>query len=209
MNKVIGIISYLPDNEKIRKIREVKIDSLVSTCEELFDLPIIIIAQNWKNFNTNCCQIYRYDKPLGIVKARKELRKAFLNSGYDYLIMLDDDCSLTGTKEGFNNYLKEIDNHPGMFGTFKGTLLKLFAISKEMFSLQDFGDGEVENGDFFEDILFVNTLITKYPDKQFKFSRLEINESSNNFNDENSTWFHGQFNKHEIGDKTREMLGGL
>lgn len=187
MNKVIGIISYLPDDEKKRKIREEKITSLIRTCDELFDLPIIIIAQNWKDFDIDCCQLYKFDKPLGIVGARKELRKVFLKSGYDYLIMLDDDCNITGTQGGFDNYLKEIDQHPGMFGTFNGTLLKLFAISKEIFSLQDYGDGKVEDGDFFEDILLVNTLQKKFPDKHFVFSKSNISEKSNNFNDENST----------------------
>ena len=205
MNKCIGIISYLPDDENKRKIREKKIVSLLSDCDKYLDLPIIIIAQNWKDFNVDCCQLYRYDKPLGIVGARKELRKKFLESGYDYLIMLDDDCVISGTKEGFDKYLSEIDNHPGMYGKFKGTLLKLFAISKEIFALQDFGDGRVENGDFFEDILFVNTLDKKYPDKQFTFSQC-VKEQSNNYNDENSTWYHGQYNKHEIGDRTRALL---
>ena len=206
MNKVIGIISYLPDDVNKRKIREEKIDSLIKTCNELFDLPIIIVAQNWKDFKVDCCQLYKFEKPLGIVGARKELRKIFLHSGYDYLIMLDDDCKVLGTKEGANRYLKEIDNHPGMFGVFYGTLLKLFAISKEIFSLQDYGDGEVENGDFFEDILLVNTLEKRFPNKKFVFSKKDIKEESNNFNDENSTWYYGQFNKHAIGDKTRELL---
>ena len=208
MNKAIGIISYLPDDEKKRKIREEKINNLIRTCDEFFDLPIIIIAQNWKDFEISCHQylIYKFNKPLGIVGARKALREVFLQSEYDYLIMLDDDCNVIGSKEGADNYLKEIDQHPGMFGVFYGTLLKLFAISKEVFALQDYGDGKVEDGDFFEDILFVNTLEKKYPNKKFCFSKYKLGEKSNNFNDENSTWFYGQFDKHKIGDKTRTML---
>lgn len=209
MNNVIGIISYLPDDKEKREIRKEKIISLVCKCNELFDLPIIIIAQNWKDFSIDCCQLCRHDKPLGIVGARNELRKVFLNSGYDYLIMLDDDCEIFGTADGVETYLKEIDEHPGMFGTFHGTLLKLFAISKEVFELLDFGDGRVEDGDYFEDILFVNTLEKKYKDKKFQFSRINLREKSNNFNDENSTWFHGQYVKREIGDRTRKILGNL
>ena len=129
MNKVIGIISYLPDDEMKRKIREEKISYLIRTCDELFDLPIIIVAQNWKDFNVDCCQLYSYDKPLGIVEARRKLRKIFLESGYDYLIMLDDDCELTGDKESADKYLEQINNNPGKYGIFKTNLLKLFAQS--------------------------------------------------------------------------------
>lgn len=206
MNKVIGIISYLPDDPKTRKIREEKIASLLSACDELFDLPIIIVAQNWKDFNVDCCQIYSFDEPLGIIGARKELRKIFLKSGYDYLIMLDDDCVLSGDQESAKRYLDQIDSHPGGYGMFKSTLLKLFAISKEILSEVDYRDGEVENGDFFEDILFVETLKKKYPHNAFVFNRGNLNEISNNYNDENSTWYHGQFNKKAMGDKTREMI---
>lgn len=206
MNKVIGIISYLPDDEKKRKIREEKITSLIRTCNDLFDLPIIIVAQNWKDFRVDCCQLYSFTEPLGIIGARKELRKVFLASNYDYLIMLDDDCVIDGDQSSAKKYLDQIDNHPGCFGMFKATLLKLFAISKEIFREVDYGDGKVEEGDFFEDILFVETLKKKYPHKAFVFNRGNLKETSNNYNDENSTWFHGQFNKRAMGDKTKEMV---
>ena len=210
MNKVIGIISYLPDDKEKRKIREEKIASLIDICNELFDLPIMIVAQNWKDFDIECCQLYKYDSPLGIIKARNTLRDIFLDSGYEYLIMLDDDCELTGDIESAEKYLSEIDSHPGGFGTWSGTLLKLFAISKEIFIEEDFGKGSVENGDYFEDILFVNTLLKKYPDKHFQFDKkINLKEKSNNFNDENSTWFYGQYNKHDIGDRTREILSRI
>lgn len=209
MNKVIGIISYLPDDKNKRNIREEKISSLIDTCNELFDLPIIIVAQNWKDFTIDCCQLYKYDNPLGIIGARNELRRIFLESGYDYLIMLDDDCEITGTTEGASLYLSEIDDHPEMYGIFNGTLLKLFAISKEVFKEIDFGSGRVEDGDYFEDILFVNTLEQKYKDKKFSFRKKDLIEKSNNFNDENSTWFHGQYVKREIGDRTREILKNI
>lgn len=210
MKICIGIISYLPDNKIKRANREYQLNKLIKDCNRIFNLPIMIIAQNWKDFSIDDnITLFKYDQPLGIVGARKELRQKFLNSDYDYLIMLDDDCEIQGTRSSGINYINEIKNHPGMFGIFNGTLLKLFAISKEIFLQLDYGNGNVESGDFFEDILFVNTLLKKYPNKKFQFKKQDIFEKSNNYNDPNSTWFHGQFNKHDIGDKTRKILSTI
>ena len=209
MKICIGIISYLPDSEEKRLFRQIKLLQLIESCNKLFNLPIVIIAQNWKDFEVSSCIVYRYDDPLGIVGARKELRRVFLESDYDYLVMLDDDCVLSGSSEDGHNYIRQIEEHPGMCGIFNITLLKLFAISKEMFSMIDYGNGRVEDGDFFEDILLVNSIKKLYPNKVFAFNHGNLSEVSNNFNDPYSTWFHGQFNKHEIGDKTRAILRNL
>ena len=207
MKICIGIISYLPDDSKIRFNRLEKLKILISNCNKIFNLPIIIIAQNWKDINLPGVKAKFYDSPLGIVGARKELRKEFLNSEYDYIIMLDDDCEIFVNDDLDGKlYLDQIKEHPGMCGIFAGTLLKLFAISKELFKLVNFGDGSVESGDFFEDILFVNTILTKYKDKVFTFKKNGLAERSNNFDDPNSTWFYGQYNKHDIGDRTRKLL---
>lgn len=209
MKICIGIISYLPDDAKKREARVDKLYKLIEACNDIFKLPFIIVAQNWKGekFNINDdSKIINYTEPLGIIGARQELRKIFLTSNFDYLIMLDDDCELTGTQESGIQYIKQIEEHPDMYGTWNGTLLKLFAISKEMFKQIDFGTGKVENGDYFEDILFVNTLKKKFPTKHFIFNKNDLVEKSNNYNDPNSTWFYGQFNKHDIGDRTRLIL---
>ena len=66
--------------------------------------------------------------------------------------MLDDDIVLVGTQPSADRYLKQIEENPQKFGTFKALTLQLFAISKEMFSLIDYPDGEIVNGDFFEDM---------------------------------------------------------
>lgn len=96
--------------------------------------------------------IYSYKSRLGITEARRELRKRFLESSYDYLIMLDDDIVLIGNKEAANRYIRQIDDNPGKFGTFKQLTLQLFAISKEMFNLIDYPKGSPDSGDFFEDM---------------------------------------------------------
>lgn len=46
MDKCIGIISYLPDDINVREYRKDKLLKLINTLNNLFNLPIIIIAQN-------------------------------------------------------------------------------------------------------------------------------------------------------------------
>ena len=120
--------------------------------------------------------------------------------------MLDDDCTIVGTTEQAKKYLNLIDANPGKFGTFKGTLFKLFAISKALFQYEDFPDLEAENGEIFEDIYFVGKLRKKYPQSEFDLSCSGLFENSDSAWDKDSTWFHHQYDKHEIGDKTRALL---
>ena len=166
--------------------------TLLNICDYLFNLPIIIIAQNWKDQKFSCKDLilYTYEDKLGITGARKELRKKFLESTYDYLIMLDDDCTLIGSSG--KNYLQQIDNNPGCFIEFKKTLLKLFAISKELIAQVDFADVSPEKGEGFEDRIFVNTLRKKFPDKQRLFVSTGIMEHSISTADVYSTWYAGQ-----------------
>ena len=96
IKKVIGIVSYFPDNINDRKKRITRFKKLLEQIGMFFsEIPIIIIAQNWNGYNPICNKneliVYNY-KRLGILNARKELRKKFLESEYDYLIMFDDDC---------------------------------------------------------------------------------------------------------------------
>lgn len=210
MKICIGIISYFPDDDK-REIRIERAKKVIEDCNKLFDLPIIIVAQNWKGvmlYDDNL-HIHRYDK-LGITGARKELRKLFLDSEYDYMIMLDDDAKLVGTRSDASLYLDQIENHPGKwYGIYKSQLLKLFAISKDMFREVDYPEGEAENGDFFEDMYLIMLLNKLYPENKFLFIRNTLNDISDSANDPNSTWYHKQFNKHDIGDRTRAMIKEL
>ena len=210
MKICIGIISYFPDDNK-REIRIERAKKAIEDCNKLFDLPIIIVAQNWKGvmlYDDNL-HIHRYDK-LGITGARKELRKLFLDSEYDYMIMLDDDARLVGTKDDAREYLRTIENHPGArYGIYKTYLLKLFAISKEMFKEIDYPDGEASNGDFFEDMYLIMALEKKWPSRKFLFARRTLNDTSDSANDPDSTWYHKQFDKHKIGDRTRAMIKEL
>lgn len=195
----IGIISYLPDDKEIRKIRTTKLINLLKKCQEIFyNIPFIIIAQNYHTEDKDILKIAPHstivscqDK-LGITGARKYLRNVFLNSEYDYLIMLDDDCILSGDYNSGKLYLKQIEEHPGMFYEFNKTLLKLFAISKEIFSKEDYEDVNPEKEECFEDRVFVNKLRKKYPDKQYTFIKHNLSESSISTKDTYSTWYTNQ-----------------
>lgn len=168
MKKCIGIISWLPDDPTLRQTRLNSLNKTLSKVFKLFDLPVIIIAQNWQdsdiNLNDNCI-IYRYDK-LGILNARKKLREKFLESEYEYLIMLDDDCYIEGTSA--DTYLKFIDAHPDSCVRVHPTQLKLFAISKALYSEFDMVDCDPEQNFAYEDSVFLELLAVIHYNKFFK-----------------------------------------
>ena len=111
MKIVIGIPSYLPDNKEVREYRFNRLKALINKCNQLFNLPIYIVTQNYKEeklYLTGYKNIMLSEDytPLGIVGARRKLREYFLNSDYDYLIMLDDDIIIYGISG--KSYLKQI-----------------------------------------------------------------------------------------------------
>lgn len=204
-NKVIGIISYFPDDKELTHKRYAKLCNLLTKCHQLFNLPVIIIAQNWKSelVRVPWVTVYRYDKPLGITGARKELRRIFLESDYEYLIMLDDDCELEGTSG--EKYLQQIDENPDCFIEFNKTLLKLFAISKTLLKEVDYNDLNPEKEEGFEDRVFVNTLRKKFPGCRREFKNTEIEQHSDSTKDPLSTWYKDQ-NLKKMLDNTSKII---
>lgn len=187
IKKVFGIISYFPNNDsayhiETRRERSRRCSELLFKLEELWpDIDIIIIAQNWRDYNQpdikNNIIRYDYDK-LGILGARKELRKKFLESDYDYLIMLDDDGMIS--TEDPSVYMNIIDEHPDGMGVIRHSdcPLMLLAISKFIYTQIDMPNIDAEQGQGFEDDLFVGTCFTKFPDKCFDFPKDCIEETS-------------------------------
>lgn len=187
INKVFGIISYFPNNDsdyhiETRRERSRRFRELLFKLEELWPtVDIIIIAQNWQDFELpaikNKITTYHYGK-LGILGARRELRKRFLNSDYDYLIMLDDDGMIE--TEDPSVYMDTIDAHPDGIGVIRhvNCPLMLLAISKQIYFQIDMPDIDAEKGEGFEDDVFVASCFAKFPDKAFDFPNDCIKETS-------------------------------
>ena len=201
----------MPDDPNEKTIRSNRLNTLLMKCDNIFRKDIVIVAQNWSNITLPKLKysniiIYSYNEKLGITGARKKLREKFLESTYDYLVMLDDDADLKGTELDGLLYIQQIESHPKMYGVFKDLLLKLFAISKEVYSLVDFPDLEAERGEIFEDMWLIMYLNKKHPDKKFVFKRNGLDDVSNSGNDTHSTWYRKQFHKRQMGDRTRAMI---
>lgn len=185
--KVFGIISYFPDNDsayhiETRRERTRRFRELLYKLEELWsDVDIMVIAQNWQDFELPDIQNhvirYNYGK-LGILGARKELRKRFLDSDYDYLIMLDDDAIVSSDDP--QAYLDEIDKHIDGVGAIRKNKspLNFFAISKCVYAQIDMPDVDPEKSEGFEDDIFVATCFAKFPDSAFMFSDNIVSETS-------------------------------
>lgn len=201
IKKVFGIISYFPDNDsayhiETRRERSRRFKELLVRLEELWpDVDILVIAQNWQDFEMpilkNKTTIYRYEQKLGILGARRELRKQFLASDYDYLIMLDDDGRILQANP--EKYMEEIDNHPDGVGVIRHKMcpLMFLAISKTIYSQIDMPDVDPEKGQGFEDDVFVAQCFSAFPDKAFDFSKDCIEEFSLHYNGPGkcpSTW---------------------
>lgn len=212
-NIIIGIISYLPDDTNLRLNRINKLNKLVTKCLCLFpNQKIYIIAQNWKTFqlDTYTKNIWVIDfgsEPLGIVGARKALRRVFLDyTTANYLIMLDDDCELKGNSG--EEYIKQINDNPDCFIEFNRTLLKLFAVSRKLLSQVDFDDINPEKGEGFEDRIFVNKLRKLFPEAKREFTNTGLSEYSISTKDPDSTWYNNQDIK-EMLDRTQKEIEKL
>ena len=214
MKKLISIVSYLPDNDDIRMERWAKLKALVDKCNDLFNLPIYILIQNYTDgeiaelsSKRNVTLSPNHPK-LGITGARKALRRDCLKTGYGYFIMLDDDSDLIGTPEGGSRYLSEIDMHPSGFANFKNRQLKLFAISKDILAAVDYPDFEPADGVGFEDTVFIARCDNAFKERRFQFpDGIELADLSKGACDAMSTWYIPE--KHDLRemlDKTSKMM---
>lgn len=121
IKKCFGIPSYLPETEPDRSERIERLNRMFDQLNTLFPtVDFLIIAQNWKDYKVpsnikDRCIIKSY-APLGILKARQELRNEFLETDYGYIIMADDDLIVEcDDKEAPDRFLKAMDNNPNGF----------------------------------------------------------------------------------------------
>lgn len=91
---IIGILSYLPDNEDVRRQR---IKYHRKQIEQFLHLgcPIYIVAQNYKEedyyINSNVFY-FKFEKGIGMAGARNVLLSFFFNSDEDWMMLCDDDA---------------------------------------------------------------------------------------------------------------------
>lgn len=207
MNKIcIGIISWLPDDTEARKVRISRLNQLLYHCVKMFELPIIIIAQNWKPGEIvidNSVTIYPYGK-LGITGARKVLREKFLESEYDKLLMFDDDFEMYTTVPQVKEFIQICKKFDVV--KYKDFLLNGFCVSKEILKEFDYKDVSAENGEGFEDWILVSMIQNKYPVFTVSHLGLAMHARSTMVNDKYSTWLNETIDKDDIDKKTREIL---
>lgn len=175
MKKCFGIISYFTWDQPERKQRQDRLDRLIKRLSDLWpDIPIMIIAQQWKYYTIEGkCKnkIIRFDYPkLGILGARHTLRKHFLESEFDYIIMLDDDAIIELDNDNVaNEFIDEIDKHKDgfCFLQYESSQLSLCAISKYIYEKEPIPNIDPQKSEAFEDKIWATLLHYKYADREF------------------------------------------
>ena len=215
MKTCIGIISWLPDDEKVREVRLKRLKSLITKCRlNMGDLHIFIVAQNWKEHDIDprtYLTIYHYDK-LGITGAREELRKKFLETDYDYMLCLDDDFELTDYKQDFKEYLRIATKLPGRLIEHKNYLMNLCVMSRYIAEKYPFDTTiSAENGTGFEDWIWISVVEKKEPTRVIKLNRFRLaaKERKELVSDEYSTWIDKCTNKDDLTKKSKELIDKL
>lgn len=206
VNKVIGIVSYLPSDFN-RQNRKNRFLSLLAQLNHYWpELPIIIIAQNWGQENIippkyiEKIDVFYYDKPLGILKARQLLREKFLETNYEQLIMFDDDAIIATTDEYAQKFIQACDDHPKGFMFLKGhrrdplgiydpAQLNGCCISRWLIEAEPIRDEwDPQKYGIFEDVVYAHLFHWKYPEYEFDTIGLACVQWSNPKYPLKSTW---------------------
>lgn len=211
-NIVIGIISYFPEEEPLRTNRINRFERLLDKLKQLFkDIPITVVAQNWKNYKPKYKLDVRQYEKLGILKARKTLRENFLSSEFNNIITLDDDCIISG--DSGEEYLKQVLDNPNGMGVLRWeySQLNLLYISRHIYEKVELPDIDPEKSEGFEDTVFVNNCKQLFPDKVFTFNNTGINEVGFRNADDGatSTWANQPRDWKKLRGNTNRIKEGL
>ena len=188
-NICIGIVSYLPSLEPDRSIRRERALNLISQCDLYFKLPIILIIQNWGEFNykpkNSKIILYNYKNKLGVLGARITLREKFLKSNYSGIILLDDDLKLS-SESAAKDYLSMIKDKE--FYSISGWLMNYSYLSRDGFKKVWYDEKvnpEMNSG--FEDWLLWEKCNKKLSNIKLN-SNLPVGRRRDYLRDEYSTW---------------------
>lgn len=202
----IGIISWLPDDPEARRVRASRLNQLLFHCIHMFELPIIIIAQNWRPGEImidKSVTVYSYDK-LGITGARKKLREKFLETSYDKIIMFDDDFEMFTSVPFVKEYLHLCNKFDVV--KYKDFLLNGFCVTRNILEEFDYMDVSAENGEGFEDWIFIAMIQNKYNIFNVTHLNLSMHPRSEMVNDKYSTWITANTDKDSIDSVSRKII---
>lgn len=107
MNCLIGIISYLPNNEVRTKRLEASRFQIEFMHNLLPNTQIMVVAQAYDEseyIDEDYIEYIKYDKGIGAGQARNVILKKFYNSNYDILFLCDDD-TIWWDRYGANAFL--------------------------------------------------------------------------------------------------------
>ena len=201
MKVVFGIISYLPDKEPDRSLREERLNRLFKNVKNVFGpVDYLIVAQNWGDYQLPPfvrAKVFRHEGGLGILKARNELRKRFLEDGAQWLVMMDDDCIIEedGPEAGrsFLRMLKAKCGDGFCFrkdekGEYCPSQLNLCAVSRGLYEKEPLLQVDPERNQGFEELIWCNYLHYKYPELEFDVRGLRCTHFKNPNEKAPSTW---------------------
>ena len=124
----VGIISYYPDDEKLRSTRKKMAEKSIQFLKDILpeEVKITVVSQNYGEDDfVEGVQYIKYDDGIGQSKAKNHLLRDFYNSDDDFMLYCDDDQSLYdryGVRTLLNDlhcnpqYLKDIDCMGGIDG---------------------------------------------------------------------------------------------
>lgn len=109
------VISYLPDDEEVRAKRKEAFIKVLANMKEITPNTFIYInAQNYREEDylddPQIMYLFRHESGVGPMRARNECLEWFYNSGYEYMILSDDDAFLAPTRSAKDFYQEIQDN---------------------------------------------------------------------------------------------------
>ena len=113
---MIGVISYLPNNE-LRTQRLTAARTQLDWLHTLFTEPqITVVAQAYNDSECDYegVNYIRYENGIGAGKARNVILKMFYESDYDWLFLCDDDTILDN-KYHYENFIEELSKNEKKF----------------------------------------------------------------------------------------------
>lgn len=206
MKICFGIISYLPEDAKVRRSRLKKSKNLFWSIMRLFPNVLIhVVAQNYEDKDEIEWVEYDRQDKLGIVGARQHLLDWFKETDYDYMITLDDDCELIG--ESTVQYVKHLESGLWDIVMPNDHDFKMCALSKN--APMEIPKIYPEKGEGFEDLAYF-TMARLKGCKVFRIEKVREEDMwvKDEWGGNDSTWLQGrEYEKvAQMIDKTFEWV---